>query len=489
MEESPKKRLNTSRVIDSLHSEIDDLKNELEQTRISADDYKKKYTLLVKKNDSIVDQLANAKHENDMINALLKRKERRIADLEDQYNELSSTNESLQLNNKNLKIRCENLTESSASSTAEYERLKIAYDALIASQHEYKKHYQNEVSNLASQLESYKQENSAKWNSISKQFVENDKDIDALLDSLVSKRKTMDNVYVNKNKVVLELLSKLASMAKVHGQQTKSILQENYDIIQALVEKTPDLQEKLSAQENFDIDLNELLSDSQDTLSNCSFDDAATLISAPETEDKLVNETQLSRSNTLQSKKRKNKRNSMRFDSKSGPDFSHINTPTTPMSLPKRPVKPQNQSRHSSGNRTPTPPTHDVENNYRKTSYSNNNYQGSYQHNYGNGGNMNGGSGFNTNNHSNGNTFGNSGNYNNFNPSNNYNMNNGNNFNTPVKFNNQPNSNRHQRVSSFNSTSTPNNQQSKQAKRRSYSNYNKRNSQIFDGNVNYAVNT
>ncbi|ODV77653.1 uncharacterized protein CANTADRAFT_55739, partial [Suhomyces tanzawaensis NRRL Y-17324] len=312
-ENSPVKHKHTSRVIDSLHSQIDTLKTELDSVRISSDDYKKKYSLILKKNESFVDQLANAKHENDMINALLKRKERRITDLEDQYNELSSANESLELSNKNMRIRCENLQESSASSTAEFERLKIAYDALIASQVEYKKHYQKEVTALTAQFEAYKLENNQRFETLSQKLSNNDKDVDILLDSLSNKRKTMDNLYVNKNKTILELLTKLAKASRIHGQESKATLQDSVDTIQALIAKHPDLQAKLSQHEKVDIDLEELLNESSETLYNCSFDEEATKNSS------------ISRSNTVQSKRRKNKRNSLRFDSKSGPDFSSFN--------------------------------------------------------------------------------------------------------------------------------------------------------------------
>ena len=65
MDESPVKNKQTSRVIDSLHGEIDDLKTELENVKQTSEDYKKKCAILAKKNDLFVDQLANAKHENE----------------------------------------------------------------------------------------------------------------------------------------------------------------------------------------------------------------------------------------------------------------------------------------------------------------------------------------------------------------------------------------------------------------------------------------
>lgn len=402
MEDSSAKPKNpSSRVIDSLHQQIDSLKDEVETLKTSSEDYKKKYTLAAKKNDSIVDQLANTKHENDMINALLKRKERRILDIEDQYNDLTSANDSLQLNNKSMKIRCENLQESSASSTAEFERLKIAYDALIASQVEYKRHYQKELNTLSVQFETYKVENQQRYEALSLKLSNNDKDVDTLLDSLTNKRKTMDNLYVNKNKTILELLTKLAKTAKLHGQESKNTLEDSVSIIQAIVLKHPDLQEKLSKHEKVEIDLDELLTESNDVLSTSFDEDVESVVSNDDdTPTRGHQKTpSLSRNSTIQTKKRKNKRNSLRFDSKSAPDFSMINTPTTPtqISLPKRPtiasqgvqLNYQQQQQQANRNgyydnkpRTPTPPsTHNFTDNYEL----NPNYQYNQQYNQFNG--------------------------------------------------------------------------------------------------------
>lgn len=380
---SPKKHKPTSRVIDSLHSDIDSLKNELESVRSSHDTYKKNLAVASKKNDLFVDQLANAKHENDMINALLKRKERRIIDLEDQYNELSSANESLTLNNKNMKIRCENLQESSSSSIAEYERLKIAYDALIASQIEYKRHYEKELNNLTSEFELYKKQTLENFNNLSAKLTDNDKDIDTLVESLTNKRKTMDNLYVNKNKTVLEFLSKLAKIAKLHGQESKAILQDNVENIKLLVEKYPDLPMKLNSLEDTEIDLESVINESNDTLSNSSFDDDTTLTSSPDVlSDASFSNKNLSKGNPISMKKRKSKRNSIRFDSKHSSDFNNLHTQSN---ASRRNVSNNKNSRNTSSeinSRLPTPPSHNDHDTVKDIINANNiSYQNQLQNN------------------------------------------------------------------------------------------------------------
>lgn len=320
MAESPIRNKPTSRVIDSLHSEIDRLKTELEDLRLSHGEHKKKASILSAKNESLVDQLANCKHENDMINALLKRKERRIADLEEQFNELCSLNDSLKLSAKNLKIRCENLQESSASSTAEYERLKIAYDAMIASQNEYKRHYQEELSKLATLFESYKATARKELEDLSAKLSSNDKDMDTMIDSLTNKRKVMDNLYVNRNKAVLDLLATLARAAKLHGEESRVVLKENVDTIKLIREMFPEMRDKIGEHEPMIVDLDELVSESATTLDPSFAElESATNDEAP----KGVHRNTLPR-------RRKHKRQSMRVS----PESSTVLDETIPETLP-----------------------------------------------------------------------------------------------------------------------------------------------------------
>lgn len=263
MDESPRKQASTSRVIDSLHSQIDDLKNELELLKVSHAEYKKKHLILATKNDSLVDQLANCKHENDMVNALLKRKERRVSDLESELEDVAATADSLKHSVKNYKIRCENLQESSATTTAETERLKISYDALLVSQAEYKRHYQDEIVKLAAQLDSYKLESAQNMADLANKLDSNDKDSDTLFESLKQRSKAMDTMFVNRNREMLALLSALAKAAKSHGEECKDILLDNVAVINTLRESYPELLEKLAERSETTVDVDEILSESK----------------------------------------------------------------------------------------------------------------------------------------------------------------------------------------------------------------------------------
>ncbi|RKP29405.1 hypothetical protein METBISCDRAFT_4587, partial [Metschnikowia bicuspidata] len=262
MNEEIKTQKSTSKVIDSLHSQIDELKNELEILKASHNESKKRHTILSSRNDSLVDQLANYKHENEMINALLKRKERRIADLEVEIDLLASESEALKLSVKNYKIRCDNLQESLATSAIELERLKIAYDAIVAAQGEYKRHYLEEIACLTAELANYKEQSAVTLSKFMVRMESNDKDVDVLLDSLASKRKALDCIYVSRNKAVMDYLGQLARAAKLHGEESRSILRDSVDIINVMREKFPEVHEKIQECSETEVDLDALLGES-----------------------------------------------------------------------------------------------------------------------------------------------------------------------------------------------------------------------------------
>lgn len=142
-----------------------------------------------------------------------------------------------------MKMRCENLATNNDKTMAEYESLKISYDALVTSCKEYKQHYKKEIDAISENFEIYKAANSAKWEELQKLISSNDKDVDTLLDSLGNKKKAMDNIYVHKNTKVLQILTTLANLVKSHGQESKHVLSECSDTIEYLLNKYPDLNE------------------------------------------------------------------------------------------------------------------------------------------------------------------------------------------------------------------------------------------------------
>ncbi|GMF08134.1 unnamed protein product [Ambrosiozyma monospora] len=124
----------TSKVIDGLHSQIDTLSTDLNETKAILAETKQKYSILQRRNETLVEQVSNAKHQAEVSEALLKRKERRVTDLENQLTDALSSNDTMKFESDNLKSRMNKLQEKENTMIAECERLQVAYDAVVSSQ-------------------------------------------------------------------------------------------------------------------------------------------------------------------------------------------------------------------------------------------------------------------------------------------------------------------------------------------------------------------
>ncbi|GMM38074.1 She3 protein [Saccharomycopsis crataegensis] len=216
----------TSRVIDSLHQNIDSLKNELQEVKSKHEDDKNKHVSIKKRYDQVVEQLATQKHENDMVNALLERKQRRITDLEEKLGESMNSQEDYKFNLTNLEVRCKKLQESERVATSEFERMKIAYETVVTSQKEYRDYYTKEINSLKDSLASYVAERTEALAETKQQIISSDSDISSSMKQLTEQSRSLENQYAAKNSAVIDTLKSLAVAAKSHGSDTQLIINQ-----------------------------------------------------------------------------------------------------------------------------------------------------------------------------------------------------------------------------------------------------------------------
>ncbi|KAI5950261.1 SHE3 [Candida jiufengensis] len=293
----------STKVIDSLQSNIDKLTDELTKVKQSNQELKHQKQFLTSKNESFIDQVANLRHENEMNLAMLKRKDRRILDLENLNNDLTNNIDNINMINKQLKFKYENLNSNNFKTIAEYENLKISYDVLNSSLKEYKLHYKNEINEITKKFNDYKIDNAKKWENLSSTIESNDKDVDTLLDGLNNKKKIMDNIYVNKNQKILNILQNLIMLNSKNATENKRILDNNLIIIDQLIEKYPNLLELIKQDDQPQIDLNSIIIESKNISNSIETEEEITLIKSPNFENQKFSHNQ-------NYNKRKNYRNS-----------------------------------------------------------------------------------------------------------------------------------------------------------------------------------
>lgn len=242
----------TSRVIDALQTTIDTLKAEILDLKSKYEDEKSKSLQSKKKYDQALEQLATAKHENDMNSALLERKQRRVADLENKLNDQISSSEDYKYNLDKLETRCKKLSESEKIANSEFERMKIAYETLVTSQKQYKDYCSKEIEGLRNQLESFIDERNESLRETNVKIDDNNIDIENNLDNLNESLHAVENQYFEKNSLLVSTLKSLTLAAKSHGQDTQLVINQCNLVFNEL-------------KNQFNLDVNKLIENYKDT--------------------------------------------------------------------------------------------------------------------------------------------------------------------------------------------------------------------------------
>lgn len=224
----------TSRVIDQLQSKIDQLSGDLNETKESLRESKQKNSILRKRNDDLVEQLSNAKHESDMSEALLKRKERRVADLEAQLTEALSKADNLQFESHDMRKKVKMLMEKEEMAVSECERLKVSYDAIVTAQNEYKRLMGKRVSDLEQKLYSFVDDRKKTLDSNMDLLKRQEPEIMASYKVVVKNSERLEEMYAQRQQSVSQALVALAGATKTHGEKTGIVMAECEDVLKQM---------------------------------------------------------------------------------------------------------------------------------------------------------------------------------------------------------------------------------------------------------------
>ncbi|ODV85568.1 hypothetical protein CANARDRAFT_181575, partial [[Candida] arabinofermentans NRRL YB-2248] len=221
----------TSKVIDQLHSQIDDLSLQLNENKAQLSELKQKYSISQRRNETLVEQLSNAKHQTEVSAALLKRKERRVLDLEIQLTEALSTADSCKFESDSLKKKMMQLQQREESSASECERWKVSYDAIVSSQKEYKTMMDAQVQDLRKELLNFVNEKKSTLDQNIDLIKKQDPELLSAYRTIVKTNKQMEIMYSQKQNAINDALVTLAMAAKNHGTKTSVVLSECEEIL------------------------------------------------------------------------------------------------------------------------------------------------------------------------------------------------------------------------------------------------------------------
>lgn len=226
--------MSTSKVIDTLHSQIDALQAQLQETTVSLNECRKKNSILSKRNEDMVEQLSNANHQAEIAQSLLKRKERRVADLEEQLTQTASENDNYAFQLESLKSKLNNYDNEKQRLMAENQRLSHSYNTLSSSFTEFKLQTAESISNLKSQIPAFIKNQTSTLEQNLSTIKAAQPEIDSSYNLLLKNSKRLEQLYAYKYEKVNDSLLLLAESTKQHGQSTGIVMQECEEILKKL---------------------------------------------------------------------------------------------------------------------------------------------------------------------------------------------------------------------------------------------------------------
>ncbi|CCH61859.1 hypothetical protein TBLA_0F03210 [Henningerozyma blattae CBS 6284] len=146
----------SSKVIESLHDQIDTLTNTNLQLTIQSHSLLEKLDAAQQKESQFHENITSLRHENENLNSMLSRKTRKLKDTEDELNELKQKFDQMLKENTSLKSNVEQSTLKETQLQEQSELYKAQYDAIVESQQYYRNHYNSEVTELKQQIEELK---------------------------------------------------------------------------------------------------------------------------------------------------------------------------------------------------------------------------------------------------------------------------------------------------------------------------------------------
>lgn len=221
-------------MIVSLQSEIDALKQDLLETRQQLGESKQKCSIYQRRNESMLEQLSNAKHQAEVAESMLRRKERRVLDLETQLDESLASYDRMKFDHDKLKLDLATFKNDKLHFQHENERLLSSYETLSLSFKQYKQNMNEDVNRLNAQLARFISNREQKLNDNLHLLANNQPELNLQQQAVLKNSKRLELLYSQKYEKVHDSLILLCNATKQHGESTAVILDECEDVLKQL---------------------------------------------------------------------------------------------------------------------------------------------------------------------------------------------------------------------------------------------------------------
>ncbi|SCU89949.1 LAME_0E06304g1_1 [Lachancea meyersii CBS 8951] len=177
----------SSKVIEALHSQIDNLTRTNLELTVQSNNLLSRLESANSTHSKQLESISSLKHENDNLNLMLSRKERRVRELEEQTAKLKNSYEEAAVDNKSLHSQLQKLTQREGTREEQFLQVQVQYDALLDAQGRYREQHSREVEELRAQLEAFKTDQEAHASRALKALANNQSALQSTLDGYADK--------------------------------------------------------------------------------------------------------------------------------------------------------------------------------------------------------------------------------------------------------------------------------------------------------------
>ncbi|SCU97261.1 LAFA_0G10616g1_1 [Lachancea sp. 'fantastica'] len=177
----------SSRVIEVLHNQIDNLTRTNLELMVQSNNLLSRLETANSTHGKQLESYSTLKYENDNLNLMLSRKERRVRELEEQSSRLKNSYEEATVNNKTMHSRLQKFTQRESEREEQFQMVQAQYDALLDAQGRYREQYSREVQELRSQLQDYKAEQEKQVSGSLKALLDNNAALQGKVDEYAEK--------------------------------------------------------------------------------------------------------------------------------------------------------------------------------------------------------------------------------------------------------------------------------------------------------------
>ncbi|SCV04513.1 LANO_0G10660g1_1 [Lachancea nothofagi CBS 11611] len=184
----------STRVIEALHAQIDNLTRTNLELTVQSNNLLTRLETATNNHSKHLESMSTLKHENDNLNLMLSRKERRVRDLEQQAAQLRNSYEEAALNNKTMHSKIQNYNQRETNLEQNLQQVQVQYDALLDGQRRYRDQYSREIQELKDQLQSFRRDQGTYVTETLQTLLENHSSLQTRIDEYANKYQKLASV-------------------------------------------------------------------------------------------------------------------------------------------------------------------------------------------------------------------------------------------------------------------------------------------------------